>query len=117
MALGKMTLLQRIPNWKEMLNTVGSKGIVSNIPFILYCSFLGIIYITLNHFAENTIREINRTAKELKEYRWKFVDEKTQIMYLTKESQLEKGVTSMGLEKTKVPPQKIQVKLAELNED
>ena len=117
MSLQKLTLLKQIPDWKQMLNTVGRKGIVSNMPFILYCSFLGIIYITLNHFAENTIRDINRTAKELKEYRWKFVDEKTQIMFLTKESQLEKGVASMGLEKTKVPPQKIQVKIAKANED
>jgi hypothetical protein len=117
MALEKPNLLQRIPDWKQMLNTVGRKGIVSNIPFILYCSFLAIIYITLNHFAENTIRDINRTAKQLKEYRWKFIDEKTQIMYLTKESQLEKGVASMGLEKTKVPPQKIQVRLTTTNEN
>lgn len=110
-----MNLLSRIPDWKLMLNVVGRKGIVSNIPFILYCSLLSIVYITLNHFAENTIRDINKTAKQLKELRWKYVDEKTQIMFLTKESQLEKGVASMGLEKTKVPPQKIQVKLAELH--
>jgi hypothetical protein len=67
----------------------------------------------MNHFAENTIREINRTAKDLKEYRWKYVDEKTQIMFLTKESQLEKGAVLMGLEKTKVPPYKIQVTLSQ----
>jgi hypothetical protein len=107
------SLTQRIPDWKQLLNTVGNKGIASNIPFILYCAFLSIIYITMNHFAENTIREINRTAKDLKEYRWKYVDEKTQIMFLTKESQLEKGAVLMGLEKTQVPPYKIQVTLSQ----
>jgi hypothetical protein len=113
----KLTLLQRIPDWKHMLNTVGNKGIVGNIPFILYCSFLGLVYITINHFAENTIRDINKTAKQMKELRWKYVDEKTQIMFLTKESQLEKGAAMMGLEKTKVPPFKIQINLTKENED
>jgi hypothetical protein len=34
-------------------------------------------------------------------------------MFLTKESQLEKGAVLMGLEKTKVPPYKIQVTLSQ----
>jgi hypothetical protein len=53
----------------------------------------------------------------MKELRWKYVDEKTQIMFLTKESQLEKGAAMMGLEKTKVPPFKIQINLTKENED
>lgn len=106
------SLLSNIPDWKQVLHTVGNKGIVKNIPFIFYCTFLGIIYITLNHFAENTIRQINETARQLKEARWKYIDEKTQIMRLTKESELAIGAAALGLEKTKVPPHKIQVVLA-----
>lgn len=112
MSIERKSLLPHIPDWKQMLHTVGNKGIVGNIPFILYCSVLGIIYITLNHYAENTIRRINETAKDLKEARWKYIDEKTQLMFLTKESQLIDGVAKLGLEKTKVPPQKIQVNVA-----
>ncbi len=113
----KLTLLQRIQDWKQLLHTVGNRGIVGNIPFILYCAMLGIVYITLNHFAENTIREINRTARELREYRWKYIDEKTQIMFLTKESQLEKSAVLIGLHKTKVPPKKIQVNIEQPHEN
>jgi len=113
----KLTLLQRIPDWKQLLHTVGNRGIVGNIPFILYCSLLGIVYITLNHFAENTIRDINRTARDMRELRWKYIDEKTQIMFLTKESQLEKSAVLIGLEKTKVPPHKIQINLASSHEN
>jgi hypothetical protein len=90
-----------------MMQTVGNRGIVKNIPFILYCSFIGLIYITINHLAENTIRKINDTAVQLKEDRWRYIDEKSQIMFLTKESELEKGASALGLEKTKVPPFKI----------
>lgn len=102
-----------IPDWKLILNKVGQKGIVSNIPLILYIAFLALVYITINHHAENTIRDINKTAKELKELRWRYVDEKTQIMFLTKESQLEQNASSLGLKKTLVPPYKIAINVTE----
>ncbi|MBL7766030.1 MAG: hypothetical protein JNJ58_08060 [Chitinophagaceae bacterium] len=105
------SILRKIPDWKQMLHTVGTRGIVANISFILYCAFLGLVYITLNHQAENTIRRINSTAKQLKEYRWKYIDQKSKLMFLTKESELEKGAISLGLEKTKVPPHKISIHL------
>ncbi len=92
-----------------MLHLAGNKGIVHNIPFILYCSGLSLVYITMNHYAENTIRKINETARELKEDRWRYIDEKSQFMFLTKESQLELRAAALGLEKTKVPPFKIQI--------
>jgi Bacteriodetes cell division protein (FtsL-like) len=102
-----------IPDWKLILNKVGQKGIVSNIPLILYVSFLALVYITINHHAENTIRDINRTAKELKELRWRYVDEKTQIMSLTKESNLQQSASVLGLKKTLVPPYKIAIEIQE----
>ena len=92
-----------------MLQLAGNKGIVHNIPFILYCAALGLVYITMNHYAENTIRRINESARELKEDNWRYMDEKSQFMFLTKESQLEIRATTLGLEKTKVPPFKIEI--------
>lgn len=109
--------IKNIPNWKQLLKTAGDKGIVQNIPFILYCCTLGLVYITLNHFAENTIRKINKAAKQVKELRWKYVDEKSQIMFLTKESELEKAVSVLELQKTKVPPHKIIINNPTVNED
>lgn len=98
-----------LPDWKSMLETFGREGIVRNIPFILYCAFLTICYISINSFAETTIRDINFLAKDLKEARWKHIDLKTQIMFLTKESQLSVHAAKLGLDKTKVPPYKINI--------
>ncbi|HOZ50802.1 MAG TPA: FtsL-like putative cell division protein [Chitinophagaceae bacterium] len=109
MSFPKLPLLNKLPNWRTMLQLAGNKGIVHNIPFILYCTALSLIYITMNHYAENTIRRINETATLLKEDRWRYIDEKTQFMFLTKESQLEIGASALGLEKTKIPPFKIQI--------
>lgn len=102
--------IEQIPDWKQLLHQAGNKGIVQNIPFILYCTALSLVYITMNHLAENTIRRINSTAVELKEYRWRHVDERSQLMRMTKESELSDKAKSMGLELTKVPPHKIVIK-------
>ena len=109
MSLVQNTLLKKIPNWKILLQLAGNKVIVHNIPFIFYCSALCLIYITMNHYAENTIRRINETARILKEDRWRYIDEKSQFMFLTKESQLEINAAKLGLEKTTLPPYKIQI--------
>ncbi|MBL7774189.1 MAG: hypothetical protein JNM95_15105 [Chitinophagaceae bacterium] len=102
--------IEQIPDWKQLLHQAGTKGIVQNLPFILYCTALGLVYITMNHMAENTIRKINQTAVQLKEYRWRHVDERSQLMRMTKESELADRALDMGLQKTKVPPHKIVIK-------
>ncbi|MBK7763504.1 MAG: hypothetical protein IPI46_09055 [Bacteroidetes bacterium] len=109
MNLPELPLLKKLPNWRTMLHEAGHKGIVHNLPFILYCSALALIYITMNHYAENAIRNINATARELKEDRWRYIDEKSQFMFITKESQLETGALKIGLEKAILPPYKIQI--------
>lgn len=103
------SFLQKMPDWKTLLRTAGNKGIVANIPFILYCTVLVLIYITINHRAETAIRDLNVTASQLKEDRWRYIDEKSQFMFLTKESQLESGALRIGLEKATMPPYKISI--------
>lgn len=90
-----------------MLHTAGNKGIVRNLPFILYCTGLGLIYITINHKAENTIRDLNLKTIELKECRWQHIDVRSQLMKLTKESNMAIKATGLGLNEMKVPPHRI----------
>lgn len=103
------TYIEQIPDWKLMLHTAGTKGIVRNLPFILYCTGLGLVYITLNHWAENTIRDINVKTLELKECRWSHIDVRTQLMKLTKESNMAVKATGLGLNEIKVPPHRILI--------
>jgi hypothetical protein len=103
-------LLTSIPDWKQLLHTAGNRGIVQNIPFILYCTALSLVYITMNHWAENTIRRINETQVRLREYSWKHKDEVTQLMLRTKESELADSAAAMGLQKTLVPPHRIVIR-------
>ncbi|HNB82042.1 MAG TPA: FtsL-like putative cell division protein [Chitinophagaceae bacterium] len=110
MHLPLLSRFRNLPNWKTLLHQAGNKGIVDNIPFILYCAFLTLLYITINHYAENAIRDLNATAAELKEDRWRYIDEQSRFMFITKESQLDSGAQRIGLEKATIPPYKIQIK-------
>lgn len=100
--------LNTIPDWKEMAHTIGYKGIVQNIPYILFCTCLGLVFITLNHYAENTIRKLNQKSTELKEIRWQYIDQKSQLMFLTKESEIIKKASLQGLEVLTQQPIKIE---------
>ncbi len=101
--------MNKIPDWKLILKQIAQKGIVNNVPFIIYLSILAIIYISISHYAENTEREIVKIAKELKEQRWKYIDQKTQMMSMTKESSLETRANELGLKIAKTPPFKITI--------
>ncbi len=93
----------------QAFNEIGDKAIVKNLPFALYCAFLTILYITTIHQNENRARKINAAAKQLKELGWQYKDEKSKLMFLTKESELAKKANDLGLEINTIPPKKLSV--------
>ena len=50
--------------WKRWLNY---QSVVKQVPFFLFLTLLAVVYIYNGHYADKTIRNINRTAKEVKE--------------------------------------------------
>ncbi|HEX5024172.1 MAG TPA: FtsL-like putative cell division protein [Agriterribacter sp.] len=86
---------------KKWLN---SRWVVKNIYYFLFLGMLAIIYIYNGHYAENTIKDINRNAKALKELQYEYKTVKGELMMRGKESELAKAVEPMGLKPLKVPP-------------
>lgn len=84
-----------------------NKWIVSNIPFYLFVAVLLIIYIANGHYADKTVREINATAKHLKEMEYEYKTIKRDVIFRSKESELAKAVEPLGLQELLVPPIKI----------
>lgn len=78
--------------------------VVNNIPFYLFASMLAVIYIANGHFADKTIREINDSAKHLKEMEYEFKTVKRDVIFRSKESELAKAVEPLGLKELTVPP-------------
>lgn len=81
-----------------------NKWLVRNIPFYLFAAVLAIIYIANGHYADKTIREINATAKHLKEMEYEFKTVKRDVIFRSKESELAKAVEPLGLKELLVPP-------------
>ncbi|MGK6350818.1 FtsL-like putative cell division protein [Parapedobacter sp. DT-150] len=86
-----------------------SSAFVGYIPFIAFVGLLAIIYIANRHYAERTVREIDRLGKEVKEMNWDYKSLSADLMKLTTQSEIAKRVDSMGLKERTAPPKKIVV--------
>ena len=88
-------------DWKRWLNY---QSIVKQIPFFLFLALLAVIYISNGHYADKTIRAINRTAKEVKELQYEYKTVKSEVMFRSKQSELAKAVEPLGLRQLTVSP-------------
>ncbi|OQP53695.1 FtsL-like putative cell division protein [Niastella populi] len=82
----------------------GYRWIVKNIPFFLFLSVLAIVYIYNGHYADNTVRNINKVNRELKELQFEYKTLKSEVMFRSKQSELAKSVETLGLKELVVPP-------------
>lgn len=79
-------------------------SIVKQVPFFLFLAFLAIIYIYNGHFADKTIRSINKTAREVKELQYDYKTVKSEVMFRSKQSELIKAVEPIGLKELMESP-------------
>jgi hypothetical protein len=87
--------------WKKLLS---HKWIVKNIPFFLFLTVLAVIYIYNGHYADKTIRNINKTTNDLKEMQYEYKTLKSEVMFRSKQSELAKAVEPFGLKELMAPP-------------
>lgn len=81
-----------------------SKIIENNIPYFIFLIVLGLVYITNTNIADKKIREINKINKELKELRSEYIITKSELMFLSKQSEVAKRVEPIGLKETTQQP-------------
>ncbi len=82
---------------------------IKYLPNIAFVTFLIIVYIGYNHNAEKTSREINKLEVEVENLRADYTTLKSDYMYLRLQSEVARRVSAIGLQESKVPPQKIVV--------
>lgn len=92
--------------WKKWL--FNYQWVVSNIPFFLFLSLLTVLYIYNGHMSEKTIKEINKTIRELKEVQYEYKTVRSELMFRSKQSELIKAVEPMGLKSLAQPPLKLK---------
>jgi hypothetical protein len=84
-------------------------AIVKQLPFILFVSFLGIIYIGNRYQAEKIVRKINKIEKEVKDLRTQSIFTASELMKESRQSEVIKKINKEGLEleESVTPPKKI----------
>lgn len=92
-------------SWKRWLNY---QSIVKQVPFFLFLTVLAVVYIYNGHYADNTIRQINRTSKEVRELQYEYIDVKSKVMNQSKQSELIKAVEPLGLKELVQSPVVLQ---------
>lgn len=102
---------EKSTNNNAWINSALSKeSAVSLLPFLLYLTFLGMLYIANKHYAEKNIRSIEKINKELKELKWEYMTTKHELMFKSKQTEVAKSTEVFGLKEAVVPPIKIVVK-------
>ena len=80
---------------------------VKYIPYFLFLAAFCLIYIWNNHYAESTIREINKLESEVEDLRADYTTLKSDYMYSRLQSEVAKKVAVIGLKESQNPPNKI----------
>ncbi len=80
-----------------------------NWRMIIFLSTLAIIMIASSHSADRKVYKIARLSEEVKEYRSAFIDGRSILMNLKKESTIQKKLAYKGVFPSEEPPKKIKV--------
>ncbi len=99
---------------KLRLETYFEEGFpVHYLPKIFFVLVLGLIYIGNTHYAEETVREINRIQVDVEDLRADYTTLKADLMFSSKQSEVARKVKPFGLKESLNPPYKVVVKEGE----
>lgn len=96
--------------WNRVVDKISYKGMVKNMPYLIFLTLLAIIYIANINHAIALERQLSAKKKELKQLRWRYMDLQSRLMYQTSESQLKLKTEALGLKPLQEPAFEIRVK-------
>ncbi len=79
-------------------------------PFLLFLAFLAFIYITNDFTLESKVREVSHLQKEVRELRYEYISVKSNLITISKQSQLAKRLKKLGIKENKEPLKVIRIK-------
>jgi hypothetical protein len=104
----------RKARFRDVLNgsLLTRDNVVSQLPFVLFLTFLLVIYIGNRYHAERVIRQSLKLQTELKELRAKSISTASELEYMSNQSQVARLVEQkkIGLKYSEDPPIKIDKK-------
>ncbi|MBN8577646.1 MAG: hypothetical protein KF775_01240 [Cyclobacteriaceae bacterium] len=86
---------------------------LQHLPKILFVVLLSLLYIGNTHYAQKTVRKIDRLQSEVEDLRADYTTLKADIMYASKQSEVARRVKELGLRESLTPPFKVVVDASE----
>ena len=85
------------------------QSLANNLMYALFLAFVAVGYIWNAHLSEKMVRETDDMNRELKELRWEYMSNKSELMFKSKPSQVANSVAASGLHELRTPPKKIKI--------
>ena len=95
---------------------LSKEKVIESLPFLFCLTFLGICYIANGYQAEKVIRQLYKTSNVLKELRSEYITTKSDLMIISRQSQVASATAEMGLRELTSPPKKIVLSKTEKEE-
>jgi cell division protein FtsL len=92
---------------KPFRRIISYEWVVKNIGFFLFLALLAVLYIANGHMADKSLRDADKTEKELKELQYEYKTLKSEIMFRSRESEIIKVADPLGLKMVTDPPPRI----------
>lgn len=92
-------------------NFLSKDNVIHQLPFILFLTLIALGYIANGYYAEKSVRAISQTATELKELKSEYITTKSELMFMSNQSEVARASAPLGLKESTTPPKKIVVKV------
>lgn len=96
---------------REILDgsVLNSEIIIKQVPFIIFVTFIAVLYIANRYHSEKLIRQSITMQEEVKELRAEAISTSAELMNLSKQSEVLKLITDkeLGLKEAVEPPKKL----------
>ena len=104
---------QKFGSVKDLLDgsLIANDFIVTQLPYIVFLVFLAFVYIANRYHAEKVVRQSVVLQKEINELRAEAITTSSELMFISKQSEVAKLVEKrgLGLKESVEPPRKIVI--------
>lgn len=82
---------------------------LKRLPFLLFLSFLGLIYIANAYYVERKVVAIQKLNKRVKDLHTNYVSVKAELMFSMKQTEIASKMAETGLKESTTPPKVIRI--------
>lgn len=95
--MAEQKVVNKVHAFKERFDSISYKGVVLNVPYLIFLALLGVMYISNSNKGLSLAREIEKKKKVLKEVRWRYKDAQANLIFATSEKQISERAMPIGI--------------------